>query len=121
MGRACNGMRGRMPYVGTIVRCLAHLLMPPPPAAPGLISRYALGLLFNPTKQTVAGLQPAHYISLATPHCGCAANQGCVSRKCPCQPPCFTAPHASSWPLSTPHCGRAARPNWHFPYAHTQV
>lgn len=37
---------------------------------PGLISRYALGSLFNPASGTIAGLQPAHFITLATPHFG---------------------------------------------------
>lgn len=36
----------------------------------GLISRYAIGLLFDPDKGTIAGLRPIHYISLATPHLG---------------------------------------------------
>lgn len=36
----------------------------------GLMARYALGALFNPVAGTVAGLQPAHFITLATPHFG---------------------------------------------------
>jgi len=38
---------------------------------PGLISRYALGVLYNPASGTVAGLRPVHFVSMATPHCGC--------------------------------------------------
>jgi hypothetical protein len=37
----------------------------------GLISRYAVGALYNPANGRVAGLQPRHFITLATPHCGC--------------------------------------------------
>lgn len=37
----------------------------------GLISRYAVGALFNPATRRVAGLVPAHFVTLATPHCGC--------------------------------------------------
>jgi hypothetical protein len=39
----------------------------------GLLARYAIGALFNPEQGTVAGLQPVHYISMATPHMGCDA------------------------------------------------
>ncbi|KAL6763416.1 putative serine esterase-domain-containing protein [Haematococcus lacustris] len=39
----------------------------------GLLLRYALGVSFNPDKQTVAGLEPCHFITLATPHLGCDA------------------------------------------------
>lgn len=38
----------------------------------GLIARHAIGLLFDKTSGTVAGVPPAHYVSLATPHLGCA-------------------------------------------------
>lgn len=37
----------------------------------GLISRYAIGTMFDPVAQTIAGLRPAHFITLATPHLGC--------------------------------------------------
>jgi len=37
----------------------------------GLISRYAIGRLFSPGDGTLLGLQPAHYITMATPHLGC--------------------------------------------------
>ncbi|KIZ05254.1 hypothetical protein MNEG_2703 [Monoraphidium neglectum] len=37
----------------------------------GLMARYALGVLFNPSAGTIAGLQPTHFITLATPHFGC--------------------------------------------------
>ncbi|KAG1664907.1 hypothetical protein FOA52_006253 [Chlamydomonas sp. UWO 241] len=36
----------------------------------GLICRHALGLLFDPAANTIAGLAPAVYVSLATPHHG---------------------------------------------------
>ena len=38
----------------------------------GLIARHAIGLLFDTASGTVAGVPPAHYVSLATPHLGCA-------------------------------------------------
>jgi hypothetical protein len=38
------------------------------------MSRYALGSLYNPASGTICGLQPAHFISMATPHCGCDAD-----------------------------------------------
>lgn len=38
----------------------------------GLIARHAAGLLFDPATRTIAGAPPAHYVSLATPHLGCA-------------------------------------------------
>ena len=61
----CNGMRpGRNP--------VAPMAVANPRAAPtGLIARYACGELFNPADRTIAGLQPAHFISLASPFCGC--------------------------------------------------
>eukprot|EP00887_Chlorella_sp_A99_P005958 scaffold29.g5958.t1 len=34
-------------------------------------SRYALGQLFDPASGTVAGLQPSHFVALASPHLGC--------------------------------------------------
>ncbi|KAI8469034.1 MAG: putative serine esterase-domain-containing protein [Monoraphidium minutum] len=37
----------------------------------GLMARYAVGALFNPASGTIAGLQPAHFVTLATPHFGC--------------------------------------------------
>ncbi|KAG2488152.1 hypothetical protein HYH03_013295 [Edaphochlamys debaryana] len=39
----------------------------------GLLLRYALGLLYDPSTGRVAGLRPAHFVTLATPHCGCDA------------------------------------------------
>ena len=33
--------------------------------------RYATAALFNPEAQTIAGLAPAHFITMATPHLGC--------------------------------------------------
>ena len=42
----------------------------------GLISRHAIGLLYDPQKSAIAGLSPAHYVSLATPHVGCHADEG---------------------------------------------
>lgn len=40
----------------------------------GLIARYALGLLYNPASRTVCGLEPCHFVTLATPHLGCDAD-----------------------------------------------
>ena len=37
----------------------------------GLIARYAAGELYNPQDQSIAGLKPTHYVSMATPHLGC--------------------------------------------------
>jgi hypothetical protein len=37
----------------------------------GLICRVAIGLLYNPETQRISGLQPRHFITLATPHLGC--------------------------------------------------
>jgi triacylglycerol esterase/lipase EstA (alpha/beta hydrolase family) len=39
----------------------------------GLLSRYAIGVLYQPTSGTICGLQPCHFISMATPHMGCDA------------------------------------------------
>jgi hypothetical protein len=56
-----------------------------------LLCRYAIGQLYNPASRTICGLQPAHFVTLATPHCGCdadgvaqvrdraGASTGCVS------------------------------------------
>ena len=38
----------------------------------GLISRYACGAHYDPEKKTIFGLKPRHYISIASPHLGCA-------------------------------------------------
>lgn len=40
----------------------------------GLMARYAVGALYNPDKSLVCGLQPCHFVSMATPHCGCDAD-----------------------------------------------
>jgi hypothetical protein len=40
----------------------------------GLVARFALGALFEPERATVAGLALCHFVSLATPHLGCAAD-----------------------------------------------
>lgn len=37
----------------------------------GLISRYAIGVNFDPSKRTVFGLHPRHFMAIATPHLGC--------------------------------------------------
>jgi triacylglycerol esterase/lipase EstA (alpha/beta hydrolase family) len=37
----------------------------------GLIARYAAGELYNPQDQSIAGLKPTHYVSMATPHLEC--------------------------------------------------
>lgn len=34
-------------------------------------SRYAAGRLYDPAARTVAGLQPCHFVAMATPHLGC--------------------------------------------------
>ncbi|GIL80454.1 hypothetical protein Vretifemale_9661, partial [Volvox reticuliferus] len=39
----------------------------------GLLLRYAIGVLYNPATGRIAGLQPSHFITLATPHVGCDA------------------------------------------------
>ncbi|PNG98959.1 hypothetical protein TSOC_015273, partial [Tetrabaena socialis] len=39
----------------------------------GLLARYAIGLLYSPATGRIAGLAPAHFITLATPHVGCDA------------------------------------------------
>ena len=38
----------------------------------GLISRYACGVHYDPEKKTIFGLKPRHYLSIASPHLGCA-------------------------------------------------
>jgi hypothetical protein len=48
----------------------------PPLPHPGLITRYALGVLYNPQTRRVAGLEPEHFVTLATPHFGCARAGG---------------------------------------------
>jgi hypothetical protein len=48
----------------------------------GLMARYALGSLFNPGQGRVCGLEPAHFVSMATPHCGCDADG--VAQVCLC-------------------------------------
>lgn len=37
----------------------------------GLIARHAAGHLFDERTGLIAGLQPAHFITMATPHLGC--------------------------------------------------
>lgn len=39
----------------------------------GLISRYAVGRLFDASAGTVAGLRPSHFVAMATPNLGCDA------------------------------------------------
>ncbi|KAK9833727.1 hypothetical protein WJX74_003937 [Apatococcus lobatus] len=41
----------------------------------GLLARYAVGKLYSTTDNTIAGLQPAHFVTMATPHLG-VAGQG---------------------------------------------
>lgn len=38
----------------------------------GLLARWAAGKLFDTENRTVAGLKPAHFMTLATPHLGCS-------------------------------------------------
>jgi hypothetical protein len=38
------------------------------------MARYAVGALFNPDKGYVCGLRPCHFVTMATPHCGCDAD-----------------------------------------------
>lgn len=40
----------------------------------GLILRHAAGQLYSPDTGLVAGLQPMHFITMATPHLGCDAS-----------------------------------------------
>ncbi|GLC67352.1 hypothetical protein PLESTF_000545600, partial [Pleodorina starrii] len=42
----------------------------------GMIARYALGLLFDPSDCSIAGLAPTHYVTLATPHLGLTVDEG---------------------------------------------
>ena len=42
----------------------------------GLIARYAIGKLYDPRDRLVAGLRPAHYMSIAAPHLGCDGFSG---------------------------------------------
>ena len=37
------------------------------------MARYAIGALYQPASGTICGLQPCHFISMATPHMGCDA------------------------------------------------
>eukprot|EP00201_Polytomella_parva_P023317 CAMPEP_0175046440 /NCGR_PEP_ID=MMETSP0052_2-20121109/5035_1 /TAXON_ID=51329 ORGANISM="Polytomella parva, Strain SAG 63-3" /NCGR_SAMPLE_ID=MMETSP0052_2 /ASSEMBLY_ACC=CAM_ASM_000194 /LENGTH=332 /DNA_ID=CAMNT_0016310193 /DNA_START=372 /DNA_END=1366 /DNA_ORIENTATION=+ len=50
----------------------------------GLIARYALGVLFEPSKTggkgTIHGLIPCHFISIATPHVGCSGWSGVAAQ-----------------------------------------
>lgn len=39
----------------------------------GLLLRYAIGVLYDPEDSSIAGLQPCHFVSMATPHMGCDA------------------------------------------------
>ena len=41
-----------------------------------LLLRYALAELYRSSDSTIAGLKPSHFISLATPHLGCASDPG---------------------------------------------
>ena len=36
--------------------------------------RYAIGKLYDPSTQTILGLKPAHFVTMATPHVGCTAD-----------------------------------------------
>lgn len=56
--------------------------------------RYAIGLLFNPQSSTIAGLVPGHFVTLATPHCGCDA-EGVAQVCLKCCLLLSTAGHAS--------------------------
>jgi pimeloyl-ACP methyl ester carboxylesterase len=42
----------------------------------GLISRYALGELYDRASNTISGLKPTHFVALATPHIGCGVEPG---------------------------------------------
>ena len=42
----------------------------------GLISRFAVGELYDLENKKIAGLTPSHYMSLATPHIGCRGEAG---------------------------------------------
>jgi len=39
----------------------------------GLISRYAIGRLYDTKADTILGLKPVHFLTMATPHLGCDA------------------------------------------------
>jgi len=42
----------------------------------GLLGRYLAGALYDPRAGTVAGLRPAHFLTLATPFLGCDVGEG---------------------------------------------
>jgi hypothetical protein len=48
----------------------------------GLMARYAVGTIFNPDKGYLCGLKPCHFVTMATPHCGCDADG--VAQVCVC-------------------------------------
>lgn len=62
-----RGLRGAHPSLKSI-SFVAHSMG-------GLLSRYAIGRLYDPGTQTVAGLEPRHFVAIATPHLGCDAER----------------------------------------------
>jgi hypothetical protein len=64
----------------------------------GLISRYAIGALYDPASGSIAGLAPSHYISMATPHLGCE----CTDNNSPAQVPLI------QWTTNVPVLGAVA-------------
>ena len=46
------------------------------------------GLLYDPTTELICGLRPAHFITLATPHLGCAEVDGPSQVRGLARPPC---------------------------------
>jgi len=54
----------------------AHAHAHPPLSMGGLVARHAVGRLFDPSTRTLAGVRAAHFVSLATPHLGCAHEPG---------------------------------------------
>jgi Putative serine esterase (DUF676) len=62
--------------------------------------RYAAGILYNAAERRIAGLQPMHFMTMATPHLGCdAAGEPQV------QPPaCLMRICSAAWQTCT-NCG----------------
>lgn len=49
----------------------------------GLIARHAIGKLYDSQTRLMAGLKPAHFVSMAAPHLGCSDAEGPAQVSCP--------------------------------------
>jgi hypothetical protein len=71
----------------------------------GLLVRHAVGHLYNPSSMLVAGLQPIHFITMASPHLGCDASGESQARAATCN---FGAAMHPATPCASPcaavHC-----------------